>query len=183
MPEPAFVSGLVLGALAFGMLFLWRKNVRIAANLPRAGEAAPPFALPDQNGTIRTLEQFRGTWLVLYFYPRDDTPGCTEQAGRYRDAMQELEALGAQVCGVSVDDSDSHADFSRKYKLPFLLLADRRGEVAARYGSLRHFGLIRFAKRNTFLIDPQGKVNKVYVGVNAARNTDDVTHDLQTLAA
>ncbi|MGZ5126064.1 MAG: peroxiredoxin, partial [Burkholderiales bacterium] len=150
---------------------LWRRNFRIARNLPQVGDAAPPFTLPDQNGTARTLDEFRGKWLVLYFYPRDDTPGCTEQAGRYRDAMRELEGLGATVCGVSLDDSDSHADFSRKYKLPFLLLADRKGKAAALYGSLRDFGVIKFARRNTFLIDPHGKVAKVYVGVNAARNT------------
>ncbi|MGZ5094870.1 MAG: peroxiredoxin [Burkholderiales bacterium] len=160
---------------------LWRRNFRIARNLPQVGDAAPPFTLPDQNGTARTLDEFRGKWLVLYFYPRDDTPGCTEQAGRYRDAMRELEGLGATVCGVSLDDSDSHADFSRKYKLPFLLLADRKGKAAALYGSLRDFGVIKFARRNTFLIDPHGKVAKVYVGVNAARNTQDVTGDLRAL--
>jgi peroxiredoxin Q/BCP len=120
---------------------------------------------------------------VLYFYPRDDTPGCAEQAMRYRNAMRDLEGLGAAVCGVSVDSSDSHAAFARKYDLPFALLADRDGAVAARYGSLRNLGLIRFAKRNTFLIDPQGAIGKVYLGVNAARNTQDVTEDLRTIAA
>jgi peroxiredoxin Q/BCP len=95
--------------------------------------------------------------------------------------MREIEGLGATVCGVSLDDSDSHADFSRKYKLPFLLLADRKGKVAALYGSLRDLGIIKLAKRNTFLIDAHGKVAKVYVGVNAARNTQDVTGDLRTL--
>lgn len=149
--------------------------------MPQVGDAAPPFTLPDQNGTARTLDEFRGKWLVLYFYPRDDTPGCTEQAGRYRDAMRDLEAFGATVCGVSVDDSDSHAEFSRKYKLPFILLADRKGKVAALYGSLRDFGVMKFARRNTFLIDPHGKIAKVYVGVNAASNTQDVTGDLRTL--
>jgi peroxiredoxin Q/BCP len=116
---------------------------------------------------------------VLYFYPRDDTPGCAEQAMRFRNSMRELEALGAAVCGVSVDHSSSHAAFARKYNLPFALLADRDGKVAAQYGSLRNFGVLKFAKRNTFLIDPQGKVAKVYVNVHPARNAQDVIADLK----
>ena len=120
---------------------------------------------------------------MLYFYPRDDTPGCAEQAAQFRDAMREFEALGAAVCGVSVDDSESHAAFARKYNLPFALLADRKGEVAARFGSLLNLGVVKFAKRNTFLIDPHGKVVKSYLGVNPARNTQEVATDLKKLAA
>ena len=176
------IGWLLIAIVVGGVLLLWRVNVKSSRNLPQAGDLAPAFALPDQNGKLRALDEFRGRWLVLYFYPRDDTPGCTEQAGRYRDAMRDLETLGATVCGVSVNDSDSHAEFSRKYKLPFALLADRRGAVAARYGSLRNLGLFRIAKRNTFLVDPQGNVAKVYVGVSAARNTEDVTQDLKKLA-
>jgi peroxiredoxin Q/BCP len=97
--------------------------------------------------------------------------------------MFDLEAAGAVVCGVSVDDGESHADFARKYNLPFALLSDRRGETAARYGSLRDFGLLKFAKRNTFLIDPHGNVAKAYLGVNPARNTADVARDLKELAS
>ena len=96
--------------------------------------------------------------------------------------MREIEAAGAAVCGVSVDDTASHAEFSRKYNLPFALLADRQGETSRRYGSLRDFGLLKFARRNTFLIDPAGKVTKVYLGVNPARNTADVANDLKRLA-
>jgi len=170
----AFVIGVAL--------LLWRLTAFANRNLPKAGGVAPDFSLPDQNGAMRTSGEFRGKWLVLYFYPRDDTPGCTEQAVRYRDAMREFEAAGGAVCGVSVDDSDSHAAFARKFNLPFALLADRKGETAARYGSLRDFGLLKFAKRNTFLIDPAGKVAKVYLGVNPARNTTDVVNDLKQLA-
>jgi len=170
----AFVIGVAL--------LLWRLTAFANRNLPKAGGVAPDFSLPDQNGAMRTSGEFRGKWLVLYFYPRDDTPGCTEQAARYRDAMRELEAAGGAVCGVSVDDSDSHAAFARKFNLPFALLADRKGETAARYGSLRDLGLMKFAKRNTFLIDPAGKVAKVYLGVNPARNTTDVVNDLKQRA-
>ena len=173
---------LLLGLLACIGLLLWRMTAHANRNLPKAGDAAPDFKLPDQTGKLRDSAEFRGKWLVLYFYPRDDTPGCTEQAARYRDAMRDIEALGATVCGVSVDDGESHAAFARKYNLPFALLADRHGEVARRFGSLRDFGFLKFAKRNTFLIDPQGKVAKVYLGVNPSRDTADVTTDLKRLA-
>src|SRR3954462_8181047 len=89
---------------------------------PVPGETAPDFQLRDQNGKVRSLTEFRGKWLVLYFYPRDDTPDCVEQAMRFRNTMRELEGLGATVCGVSVNSSDSHAAFAVKYKLPFALL-------------------------------------------------------------
>jgi len=170
----AFVVGVAL--------LLWRLTAHANRNLPKPGDAAPEFKLPDQHGTIRTNDEFRGKWLVLYFYPRDDTPGCTEQAACFRDAMREIEAAGAVVCGVSVDDSASHAAFARKYNLPFALLADRQGATAARYGSLRDFGFFKFARRNTFLIDRAGKVVKIYLGVNPARNTKEVVNDLNQLA-
>ena len=169
----AFVIGVAL--------LLWRITAHANRNLPRPGDNAPDFSLPDQHGKVRTSAEFRGKWLVLYFYPRDDTPGCTEQAARFRDALRELDAAGAAVCGVSVDDSASHAAFALKYNLPFALLADKRGETAMRYGSLRDFGFLKFAKRNTFLIDPAGKIGKVYLGVNPARNTQEVANDLQKL--
>lgn len=176
------VKWLLIAFVVGVALLLWRLTAHANRNLPKAGDAAPDFSLPDQNGKVRVRDEFRGKWLALYFYPRDDTPGCTEQAAQFRDAMLEIEAVGAVVCGVSVDDSESHAEFARKYNLPFALLADRRGEVATRYGSLRDFGFIKFAKRNTFLVDPAGKVVKVYLGVNPARNTADVINDLRQLA-
>ena len=172
---------LLMALLAGAALMLWRMTAHANRNLPKAGDAAPDFRLSDQHGKLRDSTGFRGKWLVLYFYPRDDTPGCTEQAARYRDAMRDIEALGATVCGVSVDDGESHAAFARKYNLPFALLADRDGDVARRFGSLRDFGLLKFAKRNTFLIDPQGRVVKVYLGVHPSRNTADVTNDLKRL--
>ena len=173
---------LIAAVLAVALL-LWRANAGSARNLPAAGALAPPFTLPDQNGTPRALDEFRGKWLVMYFYPRDDTPGCAEQAMRFRNAMRELEALDAAVCGVSVDSSESHAAFARKYNLPFPLLADRSGEVARNYGSLRNFGVIKFARRNTFLVDPDGKIAKVYLGVNAGRNAEEVGRDLKSITA
>jgi thioredoxin-dependent peroxiredoxin len=169
---------IALAVLLTIAVFLWVHDRRINRHGPRPGEAAPSFSLSDQNGKARTLEDFRGKPLVLYFYPRDDTPGCAEQAMRFRDAMRGFEALGAAVCGISVNSSTSHAAFALKYKLPFPLLADPNGRVSARYGSLRDFGFFKFAKRNTFLIDSAGTVSKVYLGVNAGRNAQQVLDDL-----
>ena len=177
------IKWLLIALVVAFALVLWRISAYANRNLPRTGEEAPDFTLADQNGTMRSLREFRGKWLVLYFYPRDDTPGCTEQAARFRDAMRELEAMKANVCGVSVDGSASHAAFARKHNLPFALLADRKGEAARRYGSLLNLGFMKFARRNTFLVDPLGKIARVYLGVNPALNTQQVADDLKSLAA
>ena len=177
------IKWLLIALVAGVALLLWRIAAHAKSHLPRVGDPAPGFNLPDQNSKPRANDEFRGKWLVLYFYPCDDTPGCSKQAARFRDAMRELEAFGAAVCGVSVDDSASHAAFARKYNLPFALLADRHGVVAARYGSLLDLGIVKFARRNTFLVDPRGRVEKVYLGVNPSRNTREVTEDLKKLAA
>ena len=169
-------------ALLVGVaMVLWRTAAAAKRNLPAAGDDAPFFELPDQAGQTRSIAEFRGKWLVLYFYPRDDTPGCTQQACQFRDGENQFAALGAVVCGVSVDDSDSHAEFARSHDLPFTLLADRGGTTAARYGSLWNLGLMKFAKRNTFLIDPRGKVARVYLAVNPQRNAAQVIQDLTRL--
>ena len=145
----------------------------------KVGQPAPDFSLPDQNGKMRTLEDFRGKWLALYFYVKDDTPGCTEQACKFRDDIHELTDLGVQVVGVSVDDSASHANFAKKYNLPFPLLADSKGEIAARYDSLRGDGGL--AKRNSFLIDPQGRIAKIYLSASTSRNSAEIIEDLKKL--
>jgi len=169
----------LVGLLVAAALLLWRVSAASKRNAPRAGELAPDFALPDQDGRTRSLADFRGRWLALYFYPKDDTPGCTRQACAFRDDRRKLVALGAEVVGVSVDDVESHLGFARTFGLPFPLLADAKGVVAARYGSVRNFGLIRLARRNTFLIDPQGRIAKVYLSANPSRNSQDVLEDLQ----
>ena len=161
-------------------LFSFSHTARAGASEPlKVGQPAPYFKLPDQNGKIHTLADFRGRWLALYFYVKDDTPGCTEQACKFRDDIHELSDLGAQVVGVSVDDTASHANFAKKYNLPFPLLADSKGETAARYGSLREGGAL--AKRNTFLIDPEGRIAKIYLSANTSRNSADVIEDLKRL--
>jgi len=152
-----------------------------AGELPMVGKPAPDFNLPDQNGKQHSLEDFRGKWLVLYFYPKDDTPGCTQEACAFRDDLNQVTELGAQVVGVSVDDTASHAVFAKKYNLPFPLLADKTTEVAERYGALMNLLFIKVARRYTFLIDPQGNIGKIYLSVETSRHSKDVIEDLKKL--
>jgi len=163
---------------AFGLLL--SRMVR-AGELPKVGEVAPDFDLPDQSGVMHTLKEYAGKWLVLYFYPRDDTPGCTREACAFRDDLRELTASGAEVVGISVDDIHSHMAFAKKYHLPFTLLADGSAEVAARYGALLNLGLAKIARRYTFLIDAQGKIAKVYVKVETSRHSQEIIEDLKQL--
>jgi peroxiredoxin Q/BCP len=154
-----------------------------AGELPEVGKPAPDFNLPDQHGKQHTLQEYRGKWLVLYFYPKDDTPGCTQEACAFRDDLKQISELGAQVVGVSVDDTGSHAEFAKKYRLPFPLLADKSGETAERYGALLDLWLVRFARRYTFLIDPQGNISKVYLSVETSRHSKQIIDDLRRLTA
>lgn len=162
-------------------LFIWRYASR--ANLPEPGQTAPDFKLPDQHGNIHTLQDFSNRWLTLYFYPKDDTPGCTKQACGFRDNLLKLAEMDVAVVGVSVDDTHSHANFAKKYNLPFPLLADSNAEMAKRYHSLINLGIIKFARRNTFLINPQGKIAKVYFSASAADNSAEVVADVKKLQA
>jgi peroxiredoxin Q/BCP len=162
-----------------GTLVLLASKMALAGEVPKAGEAAPDFNLPDQHGQMHSLKEYAGKWLVLYFYPRDDTPGCTQEACAFRDDLHQLTDLGAQVVGISVDDSSSHAEFARKYHLPFPLLADKTTEVAERYGVLMNLLLIKAARRYTFLIDPQGRINKVYDKVETSRHSREIIEDIK----
>ncbi|MBM3358766.1 MAG: peroxiredoxin [Betaproteobacteria bacterium] len=161
-------------------LLLWQRSAS-ASGVPKAGDPAPGFSLPDQNGKTHSLADFRNKWLVLYFYPKNNTPGCTEQACTFRDDWHKLSAMGAEVVGVSVDDAASHSRFAKKYGLPFPLLADTGGSVAGRYGSIHDLGVVKFAKRNTFLIDPEGRIARVYLSASTSRNSREVIEDLQKL--
>jgi peroxiredoxin Q/BCP len=171
----------VAALIVFAALFVAR--AARAGELPEVGKPAPDFNLPDQNGKLRTLKDFRGKWLVLYFYPKDDTPGCTQEACAFRDDLHQIVELGAQVVGVSVDDTSSHAEFAKKYNLPFPLLADKTTETAARYGALMNLIFMKVARRYTFLIDPQGNVGKVYLSVETSRHSKQIIDDLKILAS
>ena len=170
---PVLGSSLLAAALVLGIS-------RASAALPATGAPAPEFSLPDHLGKARTLAEFRGKWVVLYFYPKDDTPGCTEEACNFRDDISALSQMGAQVIGVSLDDSASHAQFAKKYSLPFPLLADPSGAVTRSYGALPEGS--RYAKRYTFLIDPAGKVAKIYTSVETSRHSVEVIEDLKRLS-
>jgi len=145
------------------------------------GEIAPDFSLKDQHGESRDISSYRNRWVVLYFYPRDDTPGCTREACRFRDDYPAARKLGVEILGISVDSPESHAKFAGKYGLPFPLLADTGGNVARKYGALWSFGPIRFARRRTFIIDPQGKIEKIYRKVSPDTHSLEVIADLRRL--
>ncbi len=171
----------LLIAAAFICVLLFR-SISFAGNVPKPGDEAPAFSLPDANLKTHQLADYAGKWLVLYFYPKNDTPGCTKEACAFRDDLFQLEKLDAKVVGVSVDDSDSHAKFAKKYNLPFPLLSDKDGKVADSYGALTNLGLIKIAKRYTYLIDPSGKIAKVYLSVDTSRHSQEIIDDLKKLS-
>ena len=168
---------LISFAIAF---YLFRVNV-MAAPILKVGDDAPTFTLPDSLGNQVSLNDYKGKWVVLYFYPKDDTPGCTTEACHFRDDFKSLEAIGAKVIGVSIDDSFSHKKFAEKYNLPFPLLSDASGEVASRYGALNNFLVIKLAKRYTYLINPQGKIAKIYLSVDTSKHSQEIIDDLKGL--
>jgi peroxiredoxin Q/BCP len=142
--------------------------------MPAAGQKAPTFTLPSQDGSPISLDQYRGKWVVLYFYPRDMTPGCTIEAHNFQDALNQFEAKNAVILGVSVDSTDSHQQFCAKDGLTFHLLSDTSHTVVSQYGSLGSMNGMVMASRNTFLIDPKGNIAKVWVKVNPATAASDV---------
>jgi len=144
------------------------------ATMPAAGQVAPAFTLPSQDGSPISLSQYKGKWVVLYFYPRDMTPGCTIEAHKFQDSLSQFEAKNAVILGVSVDSSDSHKQFCAKDGLTFHLLSDTSHSTVNAYGSLGSFGSVVIANRNTFLIDPQGNIKQVWVKVNPAESASEV---------
>lgn len=148
---------------------------------------APSFKLNDQNGKTHTLKDYVGQYVILYFYPKDLTPGCTVEAKSFRDLGKEFKALNAQVLGVSADIEKSHKIFCEKHRLTFPLLADVNKETVKKYGvwvqktmfGKKYFGI----QRDTFLIDPQGKIIKHYQKVNPLSNPQEVLHDLKVFSA
>jgi peroxiredoxin Q/BCP len=155
--------------------------IAAAGEQPAVGDPAPDFRLQDQNGDWHQLSDYNGQWLTLYFYPKDDTPGCTTEACNFRDNIYAFKAIGAQLVGVSLDDVESHKAFSDKYKLPFTLLADVKGETAEAYGVLRDWKLMQTASRESFIIGPDGTIVKHYADVDPDSHSDEVLTDLKGL--
>ena len=142
--------------------------------LPAVGQPAPTFTLPSQDGSEISLSSFRGKWVVLYFYPQDMTSGCTIEAHNFQRDLAQFEARKAVILGVSVDTPDSHKQFCTKEGLTFRLLADPKHTVVDAYGSLGSFAGFKIANRNTFLIDPQGNIAKVWTKVNPQPHSAEV---------
>jgi thioredoxin-dependent peroxiredoxin len=158
----------VLSAVA--LLVLPLAAVR-AAEVPQVGQAAPEFSLPSQEGGNVSLKDYKGKWVVLYFYPKDMTQGCTIEAHNFQQDLPKYEQKHAVIVGVSVDSTDSHKEFCTKESLTFKLLSDTDKKTVDQYGSLSPRGV---ASRNTFLIDPSGKVSKVWTGVSPAKHSEEV---------
>jgi thioredoxin-dependent peroxiredoxin len=151
--------------------------------LPAAGTAAPSFKLPSQEGAPVALDQYRGKWVVLYFYPKDFTSGCTVEAHNFQRDLAKYEERQAVVLGVSLDTVDSHKGFCTKEGLDFKLLSDADRAVTTKYGSLMTREDKAWAARNTFLIDPKGVIRKVYEKVDPAKHSEEVLADLDSLKA
>lgn len=145
------------------------------------GMKAPAFSLPDQSGKVRTLAEFKGKWVVLYFYPKDGTPGCTVEARRFRDQFADFRKAGIVVLGVSLDSVESHKRFADELKLPFALLSDSNRELSAKLEVLGGFGPMSYAKRETFLIDPDGEIVTRYKSVNTDQHAAQVLADVARL--
>lgn len=167
-------------ALACAALFL--STPVLSDESPAVGAAAPAFKLQDQSGKWHSLADYRGKWVVLYFYPKDNTPGCTTQACEFRDNIFAYRELNAVILGISVDDVASHKAFAEQHSLPFPILADSDKKVTTAYGTLMtYLGVTELARRDTFIIDPKGKIAKHYVKVDPKGHSELVLADLRQL--
>ena len=176
------IFALAIGAVLVGAIFGFT-SLGIANDQVAVGDAAPEFELPDQNSQLHSLEDYRDQWVVLYFYPKDETPGCTTEACEFRDNIFAYRDLNAQILGVSLDDVESHKSFAEKHGLPFPLLADVDGTVATAYGVKTRMLGMTVAKRQTFIVGPDGTITKHYEKVDPAEHSRQVLADLKTLAA
>lgn len=146
------------------------------------GKSAPEVKLPNQDGNQVDLASYRGKWVALYFYPKDGTPGCTEEARRFVEFSDRLRAKKIEIVGVSVDDSTSHRRFADQLKIHFNLLADTDGDVAREFGVLKGLGPVKYAARETFLVDPEGTIVYHYAQVNSREHAAQVLRDVERLS-
>ena len=178
LPMLRIALGIVLTAIVsfFGM-----RVFAASEPMPQVGQTAPGFTLPSQEGKDISLSQYKGKWVVLYFYPKDMTSGCTIEARNFQHDMSKFEADNAVVLGVSVDSVKSHQQFCAKDGLHFKLLADPGMNVVKQYGSLGNYMGIKMAKRNTFLINPEGKIVKIWTGVDPSHHSTEVLSAIQSM--
>jgi peroxiredoxin Q/BCP len=156
-------------------------RVLSAKPAPATGSPAPDFSLKSQDATQVSLKDYRGKWVVLYFYPKDFTSGCTIEAHNFQHDQAEYARRNAVILGVSLDSAESHKNFCAKEGLSFKLLADTSHEVAKQYGSLMNFGIIQIASRHTFLIDPQGNIAHAFTSVNPTRHSQEMLAAIDAL--
>ena len=169
------ITALLVLTVAVTPLTVW------ADSTPPVGGMAPEFTLPSQEGTPVSLKDYHGKWVVLYFYPKDFTSGCTIEAHNFQRDQAQYQQKGVVVLGVSVDSADSHKQFCTKEGLNFKLLADTDHKVSSAYGSLTNFGLVKVAARHTFIINPEGKIVRVFTEVNPNKHSEEVLSALVEL--
>jgi peroxiredoxin Q/BCP len=167
---------IVLVLLAVVVMVLLVPRLLSRSSAPSVGSTAPGFTLSSQEGLPVSLKDYRGKWVILYFYPKDQTPGCTREAHNFQVDQMKYAQRNAVVLGVSLDSVESHRKFCAKEGLNFKLLADT-GQVSAAYGALKNLGVVKFAARHTFIVDPQGKIARTYT------NVDPAAHSAEVLAA
>src|SRR5262245_47737604 len=165
--------------VCFGIL---ASALAATAAAPAVGQPAPGFTLSNQEGKPTTLEDFRGKWVVLYFYPKDFTSGCTLEAHNFQRDLAKYEAANAVIVGVSVDTEKSHKDFCAKEGLTFKLLSDPDAKVSTEYDSVMEYEGQKLSARNTFLIDPQGKVAKTFMKVQVPPHSEEVLASIASLS-
>jgi thioredoxin-dependent peroxiredoxin len=175
---------LIVGALAVVVAGLAIRTVlaRAGDKAPAVGSAAPDFTLNSQDGKAISLHDFKGKWVVLYFYPKDMTSGCTIEAHNFQRDLEKYNAKNAVILGVSVQDEKSHQEFCAKESLTFKLLADTNKQVSEEYGSIMNFGVTQLSARHTFLIDPNGVIRKVWTDVDVKKHSDEVLAALDELS-
>ena len=175
MTKYAFIFAFVVAAM------LACNSVNATNEMPAVGTAAPTFTLVNQEGKQINLNDYKGKWVVLYFYPKDFTSGCTLEAHNFQRDLAKYDAAKAVILGVSVDTAESHKDFCAKEGLNFKLLSDPEGKVSEQYGSTMEYNGAKYSARNTFIIDPNGKIAKVFGSVKPAGHSEEVLAALATL--
>jgi peroxiredoxin Q/BCP len=174
-------SFLLLVAVIVAVAIIPSSLVSARADIPAVGSAAPSFKLTSNEGNQVSLKDYKGKWVVLYFYPKDFTSGCTLEAHNFQRDQAKYDALGVVIIGVSVDTADSHKSFCTKEGLSFKLLADTDAAVSTEYGSVMEYQGAKLSARNTFIVDPKGKIAKVFVGVKPGVHSDEVLAALADL--
>jgi len=156
-------------------------TVSARSDVPAVGTAAPSFTLTSNEGNQVSLKEYKGKWVVLYFYPKDFTSGCTLEAHNFQRDQAKYDALGVVIIGVSVDTADSHKSFCTKEGLSFKLLSDTDAAVSTQYGSVMEYNGAKLSARNTFIVDPKGKIAQVFTGVKPGSHSDEVLAALADL--